>query len=354
MKIVDTEFVVILPNLGKRFSGVTSTLLQVLSYQMKSISLCVVGKKFMPETTPIASIWGLLRLTKQPLKDGRFRVFHSRRNIEMLLGVVLRDVFRRKVKLIFTSTAQRKHSKYTRFLMNRMDSIITTSDRAGSFLLKTADHIVPHGIDVAKYPFVANKAMAWKKLGIEGKKGIGIFGRVRPQKGIDLFVDAMIRSLPHYPEFTAVIVGKVTPSFEKFVRIQKDKIKEAGLVNRFVWLGEVEYKQLPALYGAMSIVASVSRVEGFGLTCLEAMSAGAPVIASRTGGFELVVRDGVDGLLVPCDSDVAIEEAFCEMNRTPDRLAEMSLSARERIVESFTVEREARRLLAIYEELSHA
>ncbi len=70
----------------------------------------------------------------------------------------------------------------------------------------------------------------------------------------------------------------------------------------------------------MSIVAAVSRVEGFGLTCLEAMSAGAPVIASRAGGFEMVVRDGIDGRIVDCNNSDAVAEVFTSMAENPQDL----------------------------------
>jgi mannosyltransferase len=342
----------ILPNLGRRFSGVTSTMLQTLPHQMKAIPLVIWGSAFVEGDLPVVRFRELLRITQESLEDGSMRVYHARRNIEMLWGLVLKKLFRRELKLVFTSTAQRKHSGYTRFLYHRMDAIITTSDRAGSFLDRPADYIIPHGIDIEAYPTVEDKRKSWEQLALPGTRGIGIFGRVRPQKGVDLFVEAMIEALPRHQEFTAVIVGKTTPKHEPFVQSLKRRIEKAGLSERFVWLGEVEFSELPSLYGAMSIVASVSRVEGFGLTCLEAMSSGAPVIASRTGGFELVVRDGKDGYLVDCGSANDIRDRFLEMAKDPDQLEAMGRSARERIESAFTIQREADDLVKAYNEIS--
>lgn len=340
---------VIIPNLGRRFSGVTSTMLQALSQQITMIPTVVWGEYHVdPHRFPVVTFRQLLRITKIPLSDGRFRVFHARRNLEMLWGLLLKYVFRRRLKLLFTSTAQRHHSQYTRFLIRKMDGIITTSERAGRFLERPANFIVPHGIRIDRYPLESQKEQAWGDLKLPGKRGIGIFGRIRPQKGIDLFVDAMIAALPKRPDYTAVIVGKTTPKFERFLQMQKSKIAKSGLADRFVWLGEVDFEELPSLYGAMSIVASVSRVEGFGLTCLEAMSSGTPVIATRTGGFELVVRDGLDGRIVDCDDSEQIADAFEELASDSLALKTMALSARKRIEESFTIERESRELVDIY------
>ncbi len=339
---------VILPNLNRRFSGITSTMLQVVEYQKEMIPLVVWGSCFVGKDVRTVGFCELLSLTRMPLPGGELRVYHARRNIEMLWGLILKFVFRRKLKLIFTSTAQRNHSAYTRSLIRQMDAIITTSDRAGSYLESPANYIVPHGINVNAYPFVEDKAEAWKRLKLPGERGIGIFGRIRPQKGVDLFVEAMIEVLPQFPEYMAVIVGKTTPKFERFVQSLKDKITQAGLEDRFVWKGEVAFEELPSLFGAMSIVAAVSRVEGFGLTCLEAMSSGAPVIASRTGGFEMVIRDGIDGRLVECNDTDAIAEAFNSMAEDPLRLAEMARSGRSRVEESFSIEREAKELIDAY------
>ena len=344
----------ILPNLGRRFSGVTSTMLQTLPHQMKEIPLVVWGGAFVERDVPVVRLGELLRITREPMQDGSCRVYHARRNIEMLWGLILKKLFRRELKLIFTSTAQRKHSRYTRFLYHRMDAIITTSDRAGSFLDRSANYVIPHGIDIEAYPFVENKEEAWRRLGLPGTRGIGIFGRVRPQKGVDLFVEAMIDALPHFPEYTAVIVGKTTPKHEQFERSLKDRIAKAGLAERFAWLGEVDFSELPSLYGAISIVASVSRVEGFGLTCLEAMSSGAPVIASRTGGFELVVRDGREGYLVDCNCASDIRDRFVQMAKDPQKLESMGRSARERIESAFTIQREAADLVNAYSEVSRS
>jgi mannosyltransferase len=343
---VDTEL--ILPNLGRRFSGVTSTLIQVLSQQISMIPLVVWGNSYIEGDCPTVGFFELLKITKPPLSRNRFRVYHARRNIEMLWGWILKVFFGHRIKLLFTSTAQRRHSRYTRFLIRKMDGIITTSKRAERFLENSADYIVPHGIRTDEYPYERDKSILWEKLNLQGERGIGIFGRIRPQKGIDLFVDAMLETLPQIPGFTAVIVGRTTPKFEAYVLSLKRKIKIKGLEDRFVWLGEVEFKLLPKLYGAMSVVASVSRVEGFGLTCLESMSSGTPVIASRTGGFELVVRDGLDGRLVDCDSSEQIATAFLEMTKEPSLLERMGASSRKRIEDSFTIEREAKALVDIY------
>ena len=66
---------------------------------------------------------------------------------------------------------------------------------------------------------------------------MGCFGRIRHQKGTDLFVDAMIALLPQFPDWTAVITGRVTPEHRGFADELKKKVDAAGLSDRIVFLG---------------------------------------------------------------------------------------------------------------------
>ena len=71
--------------------------------------------------------------------------------------------------------------------------------------------MIPHGVDTDRLRAAADRAAAFAESGLPGRYAIGCFGRVRAQKGSDVFVDAMCRLLPRYPDFTAVMVGAITP-----------------------------------------------------------------------------------------------------------------------------------------------
>ena len=103
---------------------------------------------------------------------------------------------------------------------------------------------------------------------------IGCFGRVRAQKGTDVFVEAMCRLLPRYPDFTAVIVGAVAPEQAGFAAELKRRIEAAGLQSRIVMTGELSIEAVQCWYRRLTIYAFTSRNEGFGLTLIEAMSVG--------------------------------------------------------------------------------
>ncbi|MEK6194214.1 MAG: glycosyltransferase family 4 protein, partial [Deltaproteobacteria bacterium] len=247
-------------------------------------------------------------------------------------------------KIVFTSTAQRNHSWITRFLIRQSDAIISTGTAAAAFIQGGADIIIPHGIDLDTYFPSDDRSALWQEFGFPGKFGIGIFGRVRSQKGIDLLVHAAIPLLEKYPDFTVVICGETTPDHQSYQDKLQAEIAEAGLTDRFHFIGKQPFSELPRLFRAMTIVAALSRNEGFGLTVPEAMASGAAVISSEAGAWKDIVRVGTDGYIVPCDNLAATQKILDAMMADPAQLVTMGQQGRTHVEEHYTIEREAKAL----------
>jgi mannosyltransferase len=231
-----------------------------------------------------------------------------------------------------------------------MDAIIATSDVSASFLKRPAT-VIPHGVDTDVYAPPSDRAAAFAETGLPGRYAIGCFGRVRAQKGSDVFVDAMCRLLPRYPDFTAVLVGAITTEQLGFANEMKKRIEAVGLQSRIVIAGELPVEQVQRWYQRLTIYAFTSRNEGFGLTLIEATSVGAALVASRAGAAELVVEDGVTGVLTPPGDVEALVAALEPLMRDPEAAAMMGQRARRRVVEKFSLEAEARRIAEVYRAL---
>jgi mannosyltransferase len=148
-----------------------------------------------------------------------------------------------------------------------------------------------------------------------------------------------------------VIVGAVAVEQSGFAAELKKRIEAAGLQSRIVITGELAIEQVQRWYQRLTIYAFTSRNEGFGLTLIEAMAAGAALVAARAGAAELVVEDGVSGVLVPPGDADALTAALEPLLRDPAACAAMGARGRARVVAKFSLDVEASRIAQVYRTL---
>ena len=339
---------VIAPNLKRRYSGVTSTVIRLVPLQADQIDIATTGP-VLPEDVPQFPLSKLLTLPRSG--PSGHRIWHSRRNIEMLVGLLLKWVLRKKFKFIFTSAAQRRRSGYSRWLIRKMDAVIAASGKAASYL-EGPSTIILHGVDAEEFAPAPDRRALRKKLDLdEDALIVGCFGRLRSQKGTDIFVDAMISLLPKHPDAQGIVMGGVTAQQQGFVDDLKSRIEAAGLSDRLRILPEDKGFSIAPWFQASDIYVAPQRWEGFGLTPLEAMSCGVPVVATTVGAFEDLVVPGETGYLVPPEDVAALTEATDKVMADAELRASMAKAAREKVVTQHKLVHEAEAITAIYRKL---
>jgi mannosyltransferase len=338
-----TDLDVIIPNLHWHYTGVTSTNRMIAPRVARLAKARWLG----PDAPDGIETMRFSELLALPFKGRRRVVWHARRNNEMMLGLLLKGLGW-PIKLLFTSAAQRHHTWITRLLIARMDAVVATSDPAASYLKVPCD-VILHGVDTTRYHPPKNREAEFQIAGLPGKYAIGCFGRVRHQKGTDVFIEAVTQVLPHYPDFCAVVVGAVDDA--AFEAGLKQRVAEAGLSDRVRFLGERPIDEVPLWFRRILIYAFTSRNEGFGLTLLEAMASGNALIAARAGAAEAVVTGGHIALLVPPGDPDALATAMDALMRDPAGAAAMGERARDYVAAEFSVEAEAEKYVEVYERL---
>jgi mannosyltransferase len=341
---IAADLQVIVPNLHWRYTGVTATSRMVSPRLAKLFRAAWLGTD-APEGIARMGFGDLLRLWRRPAP----LVWHARRNNEMIAGLLLRALGW-PLKLVFTSAAQRHHTWLTRWLIRQMDAIIATSSISASYL-KRESVVVMHGVDTDVYAPPVDRAAAFADGKLPGRYAIGCFGRIRAQKGSDVFVEAMLRLLPRYPDFTAVMVGAITPDQMMFANDLKKRIEAAGLASRILITGELPIDEVQRWYTRLTIYAFTSRNEGFGLTLIEAMAVGAALVAARAGAAELVVEDGVTGVLTPPGDVDALAAALEPLMRDVASASAMGARARQCVLNKFSLNAEAEGIAEVYRTL---
>ena len=345
---------VIAPNFKRRLSGVTSTIVVLVPLQRQlGIRIAAFGPG-LPDSLPHIVWSDLLRLWRRPATGKRHRVWHARRNVEMIAGIIMRDVLRMPLRLLFTSASQRHHKKLTKWLINRMDAVIATSRKTASFL-EVPNQVIMHGIDLSRFTPPETLSDEDVSRRFPGKHVIGCFGRVRHQKGTDLFVDSVINLLPHHPDWVAVVAGRATAEHEGFERGLKQKVAAAGLADRIIFLGEVPFVSpeggIAAWYRRLSVYVAPSRTEGFGLTPLEAMACDTAVVASDAGAYPELIVEGQTGYTVPAGNQLAMQTAIEYYLRDPALAVRHGKAGLERVREHFPLQREAAAIGEVYKTL---
>jgi glycosyltransferase involved in cell wall biosynthesis len=194
---------------------------------------------------------------------------------------------------------------------------------------------IHYGIDPAPFDAVSSEAIA--DLRREWGAGpdtllIGFVGRLVAQKSIDTLICAFAQFLRQSScDVKLVIVGEGPRRAEL-----RKCAAEAGVADRVVWPGFRE--DVATVMGAFDVFALTSRFEGFGLVLLEAMAAGAAIVATRVSAIPEVVVHGESGLLAEPGSVKAVASALTQLADAEMR-RRLGMGGHQRVRRHFTLDR---------------
>jgi glycosyltransferase involved in cell wall biosynthesis len=196
-------------------------------------------------------------------------------------------------------------------------------------------HVIPPGVNPSLFDGPFEDPFA----GV-GRPRVLFVGRLAPQKGVRNLVAAA--GLLEDPSAQVLLVGDgpERPALER-------EAERIGLGDRLHFLGFVAHDRLPAVLAHADLLVLPSLYEELGTVLLEAMQAGLPIVASKTGGIPDVIEDGVNGLLVPPGNPEALAHAIDRLLADRDLAYRLSEGARER-GKDYDWEVLAERVLAVY------
>ncbi|MFV9505985.1 MAG: glycosyltransferase family 4 protein [Oscillochloridaceae bacterium umkhey_bin13] len=172
-------------------------------------------------------------------------------------------------------------------------------------------------------------------------------GRIERCKGtLILFrsIPIVVRKLPH-ARFV-VVGGQHVSISDALLQRELDRDNVRAYCDL---LGHIPWHNLIALYRKATIFVMPSLYESFGISIIEAMACGLPVVATTAGAIPEVVEHGVTGLLVPPGDSIALAEAIIQLARDPELRSRLGKAGRERVQSMFTVGHVADQTLSVYE-----
>lgn len=235
-----------------------------------------------------------------------------------------------------------KDSAMERDLYRRIDDIIFVSETA-----RKAFESGRPGCDESRFHTVYNSIIAPQAAPRQhdGDNTVRLLfaGRISAEKGVDVLLEAMARLADLPVKLTIAGVGNA-----KTVMPLMSLCHRLNLDERVTWAGHIN-DIFGAIAGSDIGVLPTRCIEAFGLTVLEFMSQGVPVVASAAGGPAEIITDGTDGLLVPPSDPAALARAIRRLVVDPALRARMAHAAKTTFDTRFAYDRFYNQIMAIYE-----
>ena len=296
--------------------------------------------------------WPLLSL----LRRERIDVVHTHQFGSNLWGSVIARLARVPVVIAHEHTWSFEGQPLRRFLdravIARAADVILAVSREDRRRMIEVEHIPPgvvrllaNGIETPPPPSGRDVRA---ELGIpRDAPVIGSVSVLRPQKRLQVLIEAAGLLLPEFPSLRVLIAGS-GPEEERL----RTAIRERGLEDTVSLLGLRH--DVPDLLSAMDLAICCSDFEGSPLSVMEYMAAGRPVVATRVGGVPDLVQDGVNGLLVQRRDPAALARATAELLRDRELREAMGRRGLDRQRREFSIEGMVRRVEELYQELFKA
>ncbi len=296
------------------------------------------------------SIWSKIM---KVIKAGRYQVIHTHNWAGLIYGVPA--AFLCRVPVIHGEHSELVHweKRPRRLFMRkilyrfcRMVHVISEDQKRQlqTHNLNTGKELLclPNGTDTVKF-HPGNKVVARAVLELPSEGFfVGIVGRLVPTKRHQLLLKAFEQVGKQVTDMHLLLAGS-GGALEAEIRQQ---CADHPLRERVHWLGGRD--DMPTVYQSLDLLALPSDNEGMPNVALEAMASGVPVLANQVCGIEQIINDGKDGRVAAMDRPEGLAELLKEMHSDATKLQDMSIGARQRIVDHFSMHSMSSRYEAVY------
>lgn len=236
-------------------------------------------------------------------------------------------------------------------LLNRANKVIVHSQVEGDYLVEKGigrEKIFrwPHGIEPGELTG-GNGERFRKKYNLNGPIIFQISVQAH-DKGSPYLVEAMKLLWKKGVKAGLVLAGAVTEDFRRYIKTWTEEVKKRCLV-----LGGISEEEKKDLLAAGDIMVMASRTDSFGIVYLESWFYGKPVIGARAGGVPEVIRDGIDGYLVPFGDARQLSECIFRLMEREDLRKQLGEAGRAKVLKDYTWEKVYQEMRKLYQELVH-
>jgi glycosyltransferase involved in cell wall biosynthesis len=223
---------------------------------------------------------------------------------------------------------------FTTFSMGKMD------------IPKEKVYTLHLGVDPDDYKFINS---------LEKDRAIGYLSRMCEENGMDILIDAflILKKDPANKDIILYLTGGSTGDDAAYIKAQKKKIKNAGLEEDVVFLGNFDNHERHIFFERVSVLSvPVRKGEAFGIYLTEAMASGIPVVQPALGAFPEIVEASDGGLIYDENTPEKLAESLQVLLSDKKLLGEKSMNARIGVEEKFNIKKKAASLVEIYDKVA--
>ncbi len=209
---------------------------------------------------------------------------------------------------------------------------------------------VPLGADPVVFHPGIDSSDVRRRYGLEQRRWLISVARLTRHKGIDTGLQVLAQLAPQYPDLGYAVIGS-----GDYLATLERLSRSLGVADRTRFLTPVPDADLPALYNCAEVYLGLSRllderVEGFGISLVEASASGIPVIAGNSGGVSDAVRHGETGILVDPEQPAGIAAAVRQLLDNPQKASALGAAGRQAVESYYNWDRVAADVGAIGQE----
>lgn len=211
-------------------------------------------------------------------------------------------------------------------------------------------HVVPLGINLMDY-----ESLVVRKPREGEPFTIGYFARVAPEKGLHVLAEAyrLLRQREDFPAAKLEAAGYLAPEHKPYLQEVEAKMQAAGLAAEFHYHGEVEREAKLNFFRNVDLLSvPTTYAEAKGLSVIEAMASGVPVVQPRHGSFPEIIERTGGGLLSEANDPASLAETIYSLWKNPELAADLAKRGEAGVRQHYTVQQMAERAIEVYASLT--
>ncbi|WP_020474810.1 glycosyltransferase [Zavarzinella formosa] len=326
-----------------------------------------IGERLIARGVPVICLnrkagrdWGVARRMAAEIKQRRIQVMHAHQYTPFFYSALAKLWCGGSFRLI-----QTEHGRHypdivnpKRRFVNRLflDKLADETNACCHFSAKALCRndgfvgskigVIENGVELSRYRPDRDVFAAKRLIGLDpARRHVGCVARFHPVKDHAMLMRAFIQLAAKLPDVDLVLAGEgqLRPNLEK-------QAADAGITHRVKFLGV--RSDVPDVLAALDLFALTSVSEAASLTLMEAMATARPSVVTNVGGNPELVRNGLDGLLVPRGDSAACAEAMGKILSDPALATKMGQSARQRAETTFNLDVTVRAYHDLYVKLT--